>query len=117
VRVGDVVLKRSIYKGVVRWAFPHRVAGEWDGRLGIYCGPGNRGKAIRGEDGSYLKRWITSAPPLRSSSASSTTPRAARVREEGERVVAERPWPTGWEDWRPPADWCPLPLPADWHVV
>ena len=42
---------------------------------------------------------------------------AAAVRAEGERVIAERPWPTGWEDWRPPAEWEPLPLPEDWHVV
>jgi Protein of unknown function (DUF402) len=26
---------------------------------------------------------------------------AAAVRAEGERVIAARPWPTGWEDWRP----------------
>jgi hypothetical protein len=26
---------------------------------------------------------------------------AAAIRVEGERVVAARPWPTGWEDWRP----------------
>ena len=42
---------------------------------------------------------------------------AARVREEGERVIAEQPWPTGWEGWRAPVDWGPLPLPNDWHVV
>jgi len=42
---------------------------------------------------------------------------AAKVRAEGERVIAERPWPTGWESWRPPAEWQPLPLPEDWHVV
>jgi hypothetical protein len=42
---------------------------------------------------------------------------AAQARAEGERVIAERPWPTGWEDWRPPADWGPLGLPRDWHVV
>jgi hypothetical protein len=42
---------------------------------------------------------------------------AAEVRAEGERVITERPWPTGWEDWRPPAEWGPLPLPEDWHVV
>jgi hypothetical protein len=42
---------------------------------------------------------------------------AAEVRAEGERVFAERPWPTGWEDWRPPAEWKPLALPEDWHVV
>jgi hypothetical protein len=42
---------------------------------------------------------------------------AACIREEGERVARERPWPTGWEDWRPPARWRPLALPEDWHVV
>jgi len=42
---------------------------------------------------------------------------AAKVRAEGERVIAERPWPTGWENWRPPTEWQPLPLPEDWHVV
>jgi len=32
-------------------------------------------------------------------------------------VVAARPWPTGWEDWRPEPQW-PLPqLPEDWDVV
>jgi hypothetical protein len=42
---------------------------------------------------------------------------AAAVRAEGERVIAERPWPTGWESWRPPPEWEPLELPEDWHVV
>lgn len=63
-RVGDIVLKRSIYGGNVRWTFPHRVAGEWDGRLAIYCGPGNRGKAMRRGPDGYLKRWVTDAPPF-----------------------------------------------------
>jgi len=42
---------------------------------------------------------------------------AAAIRAEGERVVAAQPWPTGWEDWRPPESWGPLGLPRDWHVV
>ncbi len=42
---------------------------------------------------------------------------AAAVRAEGESVAAARPWPTGWEDWRPPVDWLPLPLPDGWDVV
>ena len=36
-RVGDIVLKRSIYRGNVRWTFPHRYAGDWNGRLASYC--------------------------------------------------------------------------------
>jgi hypothetical protein len=46
-----------------------------------------------------------------------TPEEAARIRAEGERVIAERPWPTGWEDWSPDPSW-PLPeLPAGWNVV
>ena len=46
-----------------------------------------------------------------------TVEEAARIRAEGERVLDERPWPTGWEDWKPDAEW-PLPeLPAGWDVV
>jgi uncharacterized protein len=38
------------------------------------------------------------------------------VRREAERVIADPPWPTGWEDWRPDPDW-PLPeLPPDWDA-
>ena len=30
-----------------------------------------------------------------------TTPPRRRIRAEGERVMRERPWPTGWEDFEP----------------
>jgi len=193
VRAGEIVLKRSIYRGNVRWTFPHRYVGEWDGRIGIYCGPGNQGKAMRRGPGGYLKRWMSDAPPfdttweqthvLRFERAGAShsveiywdtdwthtswyvnlqapvavhgafidttdwaldltvqpdgawawkdedelaeaielgifdEAAASRVREEGERVLAAAPWPTGWENWRPPAAWGPLGLPRDWHVV
>jgi Protein of unknown function (DUF402) len=193
VRAGDLVVKRSIYRGNVRWTFPHRYVGDWDGRLGIYCGPGNEGKGLtRGPDG-YLRRWMTDVPvddltwqlggvlrferpgdrhnievcwtpdwslrgwyvnlqtaivvhdrfldstdqcldiwvdadgswrwkdedDLEEAVALGiwTEADAAEIRAEGERVIAERPWPTGWEDWRPPADWGAVSLPDDWHVV
>ncbi len=32
---------------------------------------------------------------------------AAEIRAEGERVIAEHPWPTGWEQRRPPLEWAP----------
>jgi predicted RNA-binding protein associated with RNAse of E/G family len=39
------------------------------------------------------------------------------VRAEGQRVLAEWPFPTGWEDWRPDPAW-PVPqLPAGWDRV
>jgi hypothetical protein len=42
---------------------------------------------------------------------------AAVVRAEGERVLEERPWPSGWEDWRPDPEW-PLPeLPEGWDAL
>lgn len=144
-RVGEIVLKRSIYRGNVRWTFPHRYVGEWNGRIGIYCGPGNQGKAMRRGPGGYLKRWMSDAPPFIDTTdwALDLTVQpdgtwvwkdedelaeavelgifdeaaASRVREEGERVLAAAPWPTGWEEWRPPSGWGPLGLPRDWHVV
>jgi hypothetical protein len=42
---------------------------------------------------------------------------AAAARTEGERVLHEWPFPTGWEDWRPPPAWTPPPLPKGWDVV
>ena len=46
-----------------------------------------------------------------------TEDEAQAIRAEGERVLEERPWPTGWEDWRPGPGW-PLPrLPEGWDVV
>ena len=39
---------------------------------------------------------------------------AVSIRAEGERVWRERPWPTGWEDWRPPAGWTAPELPEGW---
>jgi hypothetical protein len=193
VQAGEIVLKRSIYGGNVRWTFPHRVAGEWNGRTALYCGPGNQGKAMRRGPDGYLKRWKTDAPPydteweqthvLRFEGAGTrhsveiywttewehlgwylnlqtpttfkgrfvdttdqaldvvvspegtwqwkdedeleeavelgiwTTEEADEIRAEGERAIAAQPWPTGWEDWRPPAGWGPLGLPRDWHVV
>jgi hypothetical protein len=193
VETGDIVLKRSIYRGNVRWTFPHRVAGEWDGRVALYCQPGNQGKAMRRGPDGYLRRWMTDAPPfsteweqthvlrferpgarhsieiywttaweqmswyvnLQAPIAFSerfvdttdqaldvlafpdgtwrwkdedelaeavdlgiwTAAEAAEIRAEGERVIAKQPWPTGWEEWRPPEEWTPLGLPRDWHVV
>jgi len=192
-QAGDIVLKRSIYRDNVRWTFPHRYVGEWDGRIGLYCGPGNQGKAMRRGPDGYLKRWMTDAPPFDTEWENTHVLRferegarhsidiywtaeweqmswyvnlqlptvvgerfvdttdqaldvlafpdgtwrwkdedelaeavelgiwgeaeAAEIRAEGERVIAEAPWPTGWEEWRPPESWGPLGLPRDWHVV
>jgi hypothetical protein len=46
-----------------------------------------------------------------------TREQALAIRAEGERVIIERPWPTGWEDWVAPADWQPPALPEGWDGV
>jgi Protein of unknown function (DUF402) len=45
-----------------------------------------------------------------------TPEEAVSIRAEGERVWAERPWPTGWEDWRAPAGWRVPELPEGWDA-
>jgi hypothetical protein len=42
---------------------------------------------------------------------------ARLARAEAERVLAEWPFPTGWEDWRPDPGWELPQLPAGWDVV
>jgi hypothetical protein len=178
VRSGDVVELRSVYRGRVRWAFPHRVVADDGDVLALYLAPGTRGVWMgRDPDGRYLERWVRGDPPhahewrvhhvlsltQRSQSHSLwhlwdedwnfvcwyvqlqapiverdavvetmdhaldvfvapderwhwkdeddfaeaqalgvfTPEEAAAVRAEGERVLAAKPWPTGWEDWRP----------------
>jgi hypothetical protein len=193
-RPGDVVLLRSVFRGRVRWTFPHRFALEHEGRLGFYCCPGTPGMLmVRDRDGRYLERWARGddprphvwqwhhilrlvrpadpytveiywderwqhvcwyvnlqAPLVPSALGFDTTDwaldvlidpdgswrwkdeddfaeaiaigifskdEAARVRDAGERALAEQAWPTGLEDWRPDPSWTPPPLPPEWHVV
>jgi hypothetical protein len=194
VKPGDAVLFRSIYRDRVRWCFPSRYVGDWEGRHGLYCQPGNEGKSLRrSSDGRYLEDWASGVQPFDEIWAKGPVLRfmrpgdahtievcwdpewrfvcwyvnlqaplavrgdrfdttdwaldlvvrpngswswkdehdfaeaqelgildaaaAAEVRAEGERVIEASPWPTGWEGWRPPREWEPLPLPDDWHVV
>jgi Protein of unknown function (DUF402) len=43
--------------------------------------------------------------------------RAAEIRANAERVIAEPPWPTGWEDWKAEAGWQAPDLPPGWDVL
>jgi len=67
-------------------------------------------------DGSW--RWKDKAHLERLLDLGVFTPdEAAGIRAEGERVLGEWPFPTGFEDWRPDPAW-PVPeLPGDWDVV
>jgi hypothetical protein len=67
-------------------------------------------------DGSY--RWLDEDELAAAVAAGLLTAEdAAAARAEGERVLAEWPFPTGWEEWRPDPRWKPPRLPAGWDVV
>jgi uncharacterized protein DUF402 len=177
-RPGNVIQIRSVYRGRVRWRFPHRLIADDGERVVAFLEPGARGVQMgRDADGRYLERWVRGDDPcehtwtsrhvlklIRRGEAHSlevlwdedwtfegwyvnlqaplvetqdgfdttdwaldivvdpsgtwhwkdeddfaeaqalgvfSTEEAAAVRAEGERVIAARPWPTGWEDWRP----------------
>lgn len=42
--------------------------------------------------------------------------RAAEIRAKAERLMAEPPWPTGWEEWTPEPGWQVPDLPPGWDV-
>lgn len=42
---------------------------------------------------------------------------AAAIRAEGERLIAESEFPTGWENFEPDADWRAPRLPQGWNVL
>ncbi|HEU0305098.1 MAG TPA: DUF402 domain-containing protein [Gaiellaceae bacterium] len=42
---------------------------------------------------------------------------AAEARADAERIVADWPFPTGWEDWRPDPEWPAPTLPEGWDRV
>jgi uncharacterized protein len=177
-RPGEFVEVQSVYRGRVRWAFPHCVVFDDGGLFGLYLAPGADGVWMgRDADGRYLERWARGDDPrphvwqrhhvlslTRRAEAHSlwhlwdeewsfvcwyvqlwkpvveregvietmdhaldvlvepdgtwswkdeddlaeaqalgvfTADEAAAIRADGERVIAAKPWPTGWEDWRP----------------
>jgi uncharacterized protein DUF402 len=42
---------------------------------------------------------------------------AAEIRANAERVLADPPWPTGWEGWKPEAGWQLPELPPGWEAI
>jgi hypothetical protein len=42
---------------------------------------------------------------------------AAEIRETADWILARRPWPTGLEDWEPPAGWQLPQLPPGWETI
>jgi predicted RNA-binding protein associated with RNAse of E/G family len=46
-----------------------------------------------------------------------TVERAAAIRATAEQILAEPPWPTGWEEWRPEPGWQRPTLPPNWSKL
>ena len=63
----------------------------------------------RWKDEDELETWVARGV--------CTPEMAERIRREGEAVLADPPWPTGWEDWRCHRDWTLPELPSGWDVV
>ncbi len=126
------MLLRSVFRERVRWAFPHMLVEATEEAVVLYLAPGTAGKIVRrDEDGRYLARWARGDVPddhvwlgfdtsdfSEAQALGVFTPEEARaVRAEGERVLDEWPFPTGWKDRHPDPSW-PIPdSPDDWHVV
>jgi len=95
----------------------HQLAGaDLLQRYGLHGGSSCLDRRFRTRHGRHATGrggWTATS----SSTSYGTTSGAAEIRAEGARVIAERPWPAGWEGWRPPPEWAPLALPEDWHVV
>jgi hypothetical protein len=43
--------------------------------------------------------------------------RETEIYEKAKRIVADPPWPTGWEEWQPEAGWQVPNLPPGWDVL
>jgi hypothetical protein len=119
---------------VIRWGAAHAVELLWDPDTGDFKGwyvniqePLRRSPLGFDTDDLVLDIWVEPAGTWRWKDEDEleeavtlgrfTEDEAAAIRAEGERVLADPPWPTGWEGWRPDPAW-PLPaLPPNWDVV
>jgi hypothetical protein len=130
----DHIWHTSSQLALIRWDRGHAVELLWDGVTREFAGwyvniqePLRRSTLgfdtddlvldIRVEpDGTW--RWKDEDELEEAVRLGRFTPSEARaIRDEGERVIEERPWPTGWEDWRPDPAWDLPELPAGWDVV
>ena len=94
VRAGDIVLKRSIYRGNVRWTFPHRYVGEWDGRRRrSTAAPATRARRCGAAPEGYLKRWADRCPAVRHDLRGDARP---SLRAGGARHSIEIYWDIEW---------------------
>jgi len=119
---------------LVRWGTGHQVELLWDPETWAFKGwyvniqePLRRSSLGFDTDDLALDIWVEPDGSWRWKDedeldalveAGRFTPEeAGEIRAEGERVVAARPWPTGWEDWRPDPAWRIPQLPHGWDAV
>jgi hypothetical protein len=60
-RPGETALLRSVFRGRVRWAFPHTVVEDSDDRVVLFIRPGVEGRWVpRTADGHDIRSWGSS---------------------------------------------------------
>jgi hypothetical protein len=119
---------------LIRWGDSHSLELFWEGATGNFAGwyvniqePLRRTPLGFDTDDQVLDVWVEPDGNWRWKDEDElegavrlgrfTSDQAAAIRAEGERVVADPPWPTGWEDWQPDPEW-PVPaLPEGWDTT
>jgi len=119
---------------LIRWGDPYSVELYWHGETDAFAGwyvnlqePLRRSPVGFDTDDLVLDIWIEPDGSWRWKDEDEleeavrlgrfTPAEADEIRADGEQVIAARPWPTGWEDWRPDPAWVAPALPQGWDVV
>jgi hypothetical protein len=107
---GDVVVWRETWHGVLWGIFPVRVVEDAEEATAAYLAEGTEFALPVEPDGSW--RWKDEENMGDWVRRRRFTPeQVAAIRREGERVLAEWPFPTGWEEWAPDPSWQTPRLP------
>jgi hypothetical protein len=93
----DLVHERRFRMGGLRWALPLRVVASTPELHALHVAPGTTFMRAVAAGGRVHRKLAAAARVGRVD--------AAAARAEGERVIAEWPFPTGWEDFRPDPAW------------
>jgi len=119
---------------LIRWGDPYSIELLWHGDTDVFAGwyvnlqePLRRSPVGFDTDDLVLDIWVEADGKWRWKDEDElegavrlgrfTPAEAAEIRADGEQVIAARPWPTGWEDWRPDPAWVAPALPQGWDVV
>ena len=98
-RHGDEVLWRETWRGRTYAEVPTRVVHDDDRQIAS--------GSWRWKDEERMDDWVREGR--------FTSKDVAAFRAEGERVLAEWPFPTGWEEWQPVPAWAAPKRTQDWR--